>query len=293
MQCVISQFSSELVTNSYHPFQLDMERALIAGEHKSKLTDVEKLEARKQRLLRRAQKIEASMRDCHMKQEQDQDECKRKLEAAQEQLKDIEEKLAKVEKPSEEYNKVFEEYLFAQEYLDNEKKIFEDLEFHQLEEEADWLASREELQREIMDLSHKIENLKIHAAELNQQKLNTSKANTADFKVMERQRVECLVKLEAVRNELKVIDSELHMFTNQESEQEVSSDSDSDKSKECDKVNSDVFSDVNSMYNLSCSMIEPFKVTDDLYNMSQSFNEKLLQEKSILEGGLGKSQYFF
>lgn len=271
-----------------------MEHALISGEHKSKQTDLEKMEARKQRLLKRAQKIEASMRDCQRKQEHDQEESKRKLEHAQENMKDIEQKLAKAAKPSEEYDKIFEEYFIAQELLDNEKKIFEDLEFHHLEEEADWLASREELQREIVDLSQRIENVKMQIEELDQQNSDTSKTNASEFKTMERQRMECLLKLEEVRNELKDIDSELHTFTNEESEQEVSSDSDSEKSKDRLKVNCEVLSDVNSMYSLSCSMIEPPKLLrDDVCNMSQSFNEKMLQEKLVLDGGMGMGKFIF
>lgn len=271
-----------------------MEHALISGEHRSKLTDLEKMQARKQRLLKRAQKIEASMRDCQMKQERDQEESKRKLERAQENTKNIEQKLANSVKPSEEYDKIFEEYLLAQETLDNEKKIFEDLEFHHLEEEADWLASREELQREIVDLSQKIENVKMQIEELDRQNSDTSKTNASEFKAIERQRMECLVKLEEIRNELKTIDSELHACANEESEQELSSDSDSEKSKERLKANSEVLSDVNSTYSLSCSMIEPPKLSrDDVCNMSQSFNEKMLQEKLVLDGGMGMGKFVY
>lgn len=259
-----------------------MERALITGEYKSKLEDLEKLETRKQRLLRRAQKIEASMRDSQMKQEDDQKACKRKLEIAQENMRNIEQKLTAVLKPSKEYDEVFEEYLSAQEILENESKNFEDLEFHQLEEKADWLASREELQREIIDLSQKIENIRVQIAELDQQKQDTSRINTVEFKSMERQRMEQLLKLEEARNELKTIDSELHTFSNQDSEPDVSTDSDSDRSKEMLSLST-------IPPNLSCSMIEPPKmVKEEVYNMSQSFNEKMFLEKSVLENGIGK-----
>lgn len=266
-----------------------MERALISGEYKSKLVELEKMEARKQRLVKRAQKIEASMKDCQIKQEQDQETCKRKLEIAQGNMKSMEQKLASISKSNEEYDKVFEEYLSVQEILDNERKIFEDLEFHHLEEEADWLASREELQREILDLSQKIDGTKMQIEELNQQKLDTSKSNTSEFKVIEHQRMDCLKELERIRNEMKEIDSELRIFANQESEPEVSSDSDSDKYREQKKVNSKVVSvPKTSTPNLSCSMFESLTGGfDDVSNMSQSFNEKMLQEKSVLDGGIG------
>lgn len=260
-----------------------MERALITGEYKSKLEDLEKLETRKQRLLRRAQKIEGSMRDSQMKQEDDQRVCKRKLEVAQDNLANIEQKLAAVAKPSKEYDDVFEEYLTAQEVLENESKNFEDLEFHHLEEKADWLASREELHREIMDLSQRIEKIREHILELEQQKQDASRTNTTEFKSFERQRMEQLVKLEEARNELKSIDLELHTFTNQDSEPEVSTDSDSDKGKETSSLST-------IPPNMSCSMMEhPKIVRDEVCNMSQSFNEKMFLEKSVLEGGIGES----
>lgn len=262
-----------------------MERALITGEYKSKLEDLEKLETRKQRLLRRAQKIEASMRDSQMKQEDDQKLCKRKLEIAQENMRNIEQKLAAAPRPSKEYDEVFEEYLIAQELLENESKNFEDLEFHHLEEKADWLASREELQREIMDLSQKIENIRVQIADLEQQKQDASRTNMSEFKSMERHRMEQLVKLEEARNQLKNIDLELHTYCNQDSEPEVSSDSDSDKYKDTSSLST-------IPPNLSCSMIEhPKAVKDDISNvMSQSFNEKLFLEKSVLETGIGKKK---
>lgn len=200
----------------------------------------------------------------------------------------VEEKLASTEKTSPEYEPVFEEYLQAQELLDNEKKAFEDVEFHHLEEEADWLASREELQREISDLTKRIENLKLQIADLEQQKLETSRANNTEFRTIEKHKMECLMRLEEIRNRLKSIDNDLLMFSNEESEQEVSSDTDSDKSKDIDKRLSNM--SLNKLTDMSCSVIiSNSKIpAENMYNMSQSYNEKMFQEKSILEVGVGK-----
>lgn len=265
-----------------------MEKALISGEYKSKLLEVEKYETRKQKLQKRYQRIEESMRDCQMKQEEDQKECRRKLKYAQENMFKVEEKLASTVKISPEYEPVFEEYLQAQELLDNEKKAFEDLEFHHLEEEADWLASREELQREITDLSKRIDNLRAQIADLEQQKIETSRSNSAEFKTIEKHKMECMMRLEEIRNRLKCIDNELLMFSNEESEQEVSSDTDSDKSKEINKRFSNI--SLNKLTDLSSSIIiSNSKIPmDNVYNMSQSFNEKMFQEKSVLEMGVGE-----
>lgn len=53
--------------------------------------------------------------------------------------------------------------------LDLEKKAFEDLEFKHLEEEANWLATREDLQREIDEISHRIEGRHTRLQELESQ----------------------------------------------------------------------------------------------------------------------------
>lgn len=269
--------------------EVELEKALISGEHKSKLLDLDKLTARKQKLMKRAQTIEESMRDCQLKQEEDQKECKEKLKIAQENMIYVEEKLAQTTKSSTEYESAFEEYLNAQEQLDIERKTFEDLEFHHLEEEADWLASKEELQREIIDLSKRIENLKEHIVDLEQQKLNTSKNNTLEYKTIEKQKMECMVRLEEIRNQLKQIDFELLSYSHQESDQEVSSDSESDKSKELDQQLSNKWLGRFKDMSTSDIVTTHSKVqSEHVYNMSQSFNEKLLPEKSIVEIGIGK-----
>lgn len=269
--------------------EVELEKALISGEHKSKLLDLDKITLRKQKLMKRAQRIEESMRDCQMKQEEDQKECKEKLKIAQENMMRVEEKLSNTTKPSPEYESVFEEYLIAQEQLDIERKAFEDLEFHHLEEEADWLASKEELQREIIELSKRIDNLKILISDLEQQKLNTSKNNTLEYKNIEKQKMECMMRLEEIRNQLKHIDNELLSFSYQESDQEISSDSESDKSKDLEKqLSSRSFARFQDMCSSDIVLTHSKLQSEHVYNMSQSFNEKLLPEKSIVEIGIGK-----
>lgn len=259
-----------------------MEKALIFGEHNSRQLEVQKLEVKKEKLQKRARKIDEKMKDNQQKQEIDQKECKDKLQQAQETLNRIEEKLRQTSKSASEYESIFEEYLEGQEKLDNERKNFEDLEFHHLEEEADWLASREEIQREIVDLTKKIEDAQNVLSELDQQQLLTSKANSDEFGKIEELRSSYQNRVEQLRNELRNIDAELHNYSVQESEQEEESSEESEKDKEHPQGG---FVDF-----MSCSMIETSKHrklfdVENMCNMSQSFNEKMLQEKSILEGG--------
>lgn len=291
---ILSQISSvkrQIAETEIHEEELqrdiELENALISGEHKSKLLELDKLQHRKDKLFNCAQKLEENMSHRQTKQDEDQLKCKEKLELAQENMLQIEGKLAKTPKSDSEYENVFEEYLKAQELLDNEKKTFEDLEFHHLEEEADWLASREEIQREILDLSKRIDTVKDQIQELEQQKYNISKNNNSEVKIIRARRDECMKKLEKYTFALKRIENELSVFAHQESDQEESTDSDSDKSKDLDKQLSNL--SLNVIHDLSCSIIvsNTKSSIDHVYNMSQSFNEKLLQEKSVLETGIG------
>jgi hypothetical protein len=265
---------------------IELEHALISGEHKSKLLEVEKLQCRKEKLINYAKKLEENMLHRQSKQDEDQLKCREKLETAQENMIKIEEKLTNTVKTDPKYEEVFEEYLKAQEVLDNERKTFEDLEFHHLEEEADWLASREEVQREILDLSKKIELVTEQAQELEQQKYNISRNNNSEVKAIKKKRMECLIQLEKLTNSLKTIDNKLSIFSNQESDAEESTDSDSDKSKDLETQLSNL--SLNVIHDLSCSVIisNTRSPIDHIYNMSQSFNEKLLQEKTVLECGI-------
>lgn len=262
-------------------FQLELEKALILGEHTSKENEAMMLEMKKEKLIKCAQKLDEKMKDCQLKQEQDQKDCKGKLHQAQETFNKIEKALTRVNKNSEEYNEVFEQFLEAQEILDNERKNFEDLEFHHLEEEANWLASREEIQREIVDLSQKIEDYQNALTDLDQQDILTSCNNLDEFRKIEQQRSEYANQIERIKEELKNIDSELLSCSVQESEQEVSSDSDSDKLKDEFKE------EKNDLMSQSMFETRQKVIVDDLFNMSQSFNEKMLHEKSILEDGIG------
>ncbi|CAH1159042.1 unnamed protein product [Phyllotreta striolata] len=267
--------------------ETELERALISGEYKSKLNDLEKITARNQKLQKRAQKIEDNMRDRQTKQDEDQRKCKEKLRIAQENMMEVESKMRSTPKTDPEYENAFEEYLKAQEQLDVERKAFEDLEFHHLEEEADWLASREEIHREMVDLSKRCEHLKIQILNLEQQKLETSNANTHEFKLIEQQKMECLMRLEEVRKRLKSIDGELSTYSLEDSEQEASSDTDSDKSKELERRLSSL--SFGKMTDMSCSIVVSDSkppLDENVYNMSRSFNEKLFQEKSVLDIGI-------
>lgn len=77
-------------------------------------------------------------------------------------------------------------------------KAFEDLEFRQLEEEAGWLAGREELQRELVDMASRVEARSLRLRELEQQRLEAAQSAQEESCAMERQLLNYLRRLEEV-----------------------------------------------------------------------------------------------
>lgn len=261
-----------------------MEKALLTGEHQTKLAELEKEEILKEKLLHRARQIEIKMEECRITQTQHQEDCKNKLDNAQETVNRLEYELSKISKTSSTYPDVVEELAFAREQLENERKAFEDLEFHHLEEEADWLASREELQREILDLSQKIEIKKSLILDLEAQKNETLNNTTQESRTLERQLVTCMRKLEDCRTRLGLIDSELTTYSDRDSDVEFSSDSENERKNTQNNIDSLKRQlHTMSLEKKSKTLSNSPKKVDDVFNMSQSFNEKLLQEKSILD----------
>lgn len=260
-----------------------MEKALLTGEHQSKLTELEKEELVKEKLLQRARDIETKMEVCRLTQAKHQEDCKIKLEIALQSVERLEYEITKISKTSSTYPDFIEELAFAREQLDNERKSFEDLEFHHLEEEADWLASREELQREILDLSQKIENKKMLLLDLEAQKNETLNNTNQESRTLEHQHTTYKRKLEDCRARLALIESELQNYSDRESDNEISSDSENERKNQY-KIDNSITKKVHSLsLEKSKSKIQSLKKVDDVFNMSQSFNEKLLQEKSILD----------
>lgn len=72
------------------------------------------------------------------------------------------------------------------------------MEFRQLEEEAGWLAGREELQRELVDMASRVEARGLRLRELEQQRLAAAQSAQEESCAMGRQLVNYLRRLEEV-----------------------------------------------------------------------------------------------
>lgn len=93
--------------------------------------------------------------------------------------------------------------------MENDKKMFEDLEFQYLEEETDWLSAREELHSEVKQLAQGIEEKRSEIMELENQKVKNQDIACTDTKVLEKSLFNLLKDLERAREELKTIDKRI------------------------------------------------------------------------------------
>lgn len=97
--------------------------------------------------------------------------------------------------------------------MENDKKMFEDLEFQYLEEETDWLSAREELHSEVKQLTMTIEEKRSEIMGLENQKVKDSDIACTDTKMLEKSLFNLLKDLERGREELKNIDNRIFQLS--------------------------------------------------------------------------------
>lgn len=130
----------------YVYFQLELERALLTAESESESLKLSQDEAEKVRVQRQISELEHDMNEDNIAQTTLQEEARQRVEQAQQMCYSLEDELAKC-KTCREREQLSSKLNAQQDVLESEKKAFEDLEFHHLEQEASKLATREELQR--------------------------------------------------------------------------------------------------------------------------------------------------
>lgn len=116
--------------------------------------------------------------------------------------------------------------------LENDKKLFEDLEFQYLEEETDWLGHREELHNEVKFLSKQIDEKRAHILRLENQGIDNQNTACLDTKNIEKNLWSMLSDMEKNREELKIIDEKIYEISGQQ-QNGNQSDSDDDDDDDC------------------------------------------------------------
>ncbi|XP_075987909.1 uncharacterized protein LOC142984299 isoform X2 [Anticarsia gemmatalis] len=182
--------------------ELEMEKALIKGEYDSEIAILNIEQKKKADLVESARRIEEEIRQLKQKQEARQNEMRDRVEIATL-------KAERLEKDLKDNTATLEELQNAQDILDNETKIFEDLEFQHLEEESELLSNREDIQNEIILLTKKIEAQKSRILTLKSEANNNLTSALDETKVLHAEYVKLLNSVEELTSKVQAIEKEL------------------------------------------------------------------------------------
>jgi len=127
-------------------WQLELEKALLSAEYESESLKLTQDEGEKMKVQTRINELEREMAKDNATHSNLQAEAKQRVQKVQQACVRLDEQLAVCVDEAAQQD-VVEKLTAQQDILESERKAFEDLEFHHLEEEASKLATREELQR--------------------------------------------------------------------------------------------------------------------------------------------------
>ncbi|XP_076619944.1 uncharacterized protein LOC143341138 isoform X2 [Colletes latitarsis] len=188
--------------------ELELEKALLSAEYESESLKLSQDEGEKIKIQMRINELERQMAEDNTTQANLQADAKLRVQRAQQVCGRLEEELANCMDEASQQS-ITEKLVAQQDILESERKAFEDLEFHHLEEEASKLATREELQRYLSELTTKIETRKARLGHLESQRSEAKCTATKDARSLERQKLAHLKRLEEGRNRVRAINDEL------------------------------------------------------------------------------------
>lgn len=194
-----------------------MERALLNAEFLAQKEKYNSEEKKLNALKEKQKQLDIEIQHCQVKDFEVQTKCREKIQELENELQLAEASLGNHREFSEDYKNLVDK-------LESEKKYFEDLEFKHLEEEANWLATKEEHQREIHEISDKLESKRRRLEELDNQILEMEKSSQNESSALEMQKIQLLKQLEEVRTKLKDLD--VRLSQDNESGQDNSSETD-------------------------------------------------------------------
>lgn len=186
-------------------FQLDMEKALVSGELATEKEILYQMEAELNMVQQKISRLEAQRRANRVMQETQQKKLQQTIEIKENELSGLE-KLYEENPADKSLREQLDDTIGS---MENDKKMFEDLEFQYLEEETDWLSQREELHNEVKLLAVGIEEKRAEIMDLENQKVKDQDMACTDTKVLEKSLFNLLKDLERGREELKNIDKRI------------------------------------------------------------------------------------
>ncbi|XP_049950231.1 pleckstrin homology-like domain family B member 1 isoform X2 [Schistocerca serialis cubense] len=194
--------------------ELELERALLDGEQQSQTEKLLQEEDRLVAVESRMVELDHIMERTQEEELKRQAECQRRLDEIDREVRRLNDE-ATVCTDIERHKELSEKLKQQHDLLDSERKMFEDMEFHHLEEEASCLARREELQRELTEVYTRIEARRCRMRELDQQRLEADRAAQDEGDQLEQQLLQHLRLLDEGRSRLRAIELRLEELARQ------------------------------------------------------------------------------
>lgn len=192
-----------------------MEKALVSGELVTEKESLHQMEAELSLVQQKISRLEAQRRANRVMQETQQKKLQQTIEIKENEVSGLE-KLYDEHPADKSLREQLDDTIGS---MENDKKMFEDLEFQYLEEETDWLSQREELHNEVKQLAVGIEEKRAEIMDLENQKVKNQDMACTDTKVLEKSLFNLLKDLERGREELKNIDKRIFQHSGHSSKE--------------------------------------------------------------------------
>ncbi|XP_076060048.1 uncharacterized protein LOC143036506 isoform X4 [Oratosquilla oratoria] len=193
--------------------ELEMERALLDAE----------LASQREKLLAEEQKLSLLLMQYEEKEDKWErerqsnitaiEECRKRLEVAEEELETMESKNENFCGTTDEETEMLETLKAQHEAVEAERKAFEDTEFHQMEAEVQRESEKEELNKEISETREKVKIWQERISELEQQMAEITDCVRNDTEKLERERQTLLSKMGKERGRVNAAERRLGELT--------------------------------------------------------------------------------
>ncbi|XP_046400816.1 pleckstrin homology-like domain family B member 1 isoform X2 [Ischnura elegans] len=188
--------------------ELEMEQALLEGELNAVTGKVAEEEGRVNELEREVAAHEHKASQERERTLRELSDCQRRVEEAQLASQRIENEMLSIKDP-EKVESLREKLKHQLEVLEAERKVFEDLEFQQLEREAWWESGREDLSREVAEVSARAAGRRQRMEQLEGEREEAQGAAEAEASRIRGQRELLLGRLNQGRQRLKTVERRL------------------------------------------------------------------------------------
>ncbi|XP_055617726.1 pleckstrin homology-like domain family B member 1 isoform X2 [Toxorhynchites rutilus septentrionalis] len=186
---------------------LDLEEALLSAELTTENIAINQLEQDLMKVQSQIHRLEAQRNASRVMQETQQAKLKQTISIKQNQTESLKQMIIEDQAIQNELDRVSES-------LENDRKLFEDLEFQYLEEESEWISKREELLMRLKFLKRRIFRMRSHTNGLEQQTYFYQQMVCDDTKDLEQYLLVMIQELEQKRETLRELEKKMMCLRN-------------------------------------------------------------------------------